>query len=542
MKLIYKGKEFEVNAATYAEACASLGITDALGVMVGGNPRNLMDRADRDASVLTIADEEGRRIYERSACFVFILAAKRVVPAAKVRVENSFGNGVLITLRGAKVSDTLVEELEREMNTICAADLPFIRSSVSTEEAMEYFRAAGETDKVELLAFRRKPTFTLYECGGMKDYFYGEMAASTAAVKVFGLTRVGDSVILRRQDAQTGLAAAYKPMPQLLETFKESNRWGRILEVENAADLNKLILNGNLREFIRVNEALMDMRINRIADEIVQRGARLILIAGPSSSGKTTFCNRLAIALRVHGEKPVKLSLDDYYRNRDECPRDENGEVDLECVEALDVPLIDEQLSRILKGETVDMPTFDFKTGRRSSVTHPVRVDTDAPILIEGIHGLNDALTASIPAEQKFKIYISALTNLNIDDHNRIRTTEARLVRRCVRDAAFRGTPVNDTLSMWESVRRGEEKNIFPFQEQADVMINSCTVYELAIMKKYIYDELQKITPENPNYSLARRIVKFLNYIESADAEDEIPLNSLVREFVGGSCFYRDEE
>ena len=542
MKLTYKGNEYVMNASTYGEACEKLGIGDALAVIVGGKPRSLRDAADADAAVLTLLDEEGRRIYERSLCFVFILAVSRVAPLAKVRVENSFGNGVLITLRGAKVTDTLTEEIEREMNTICALKLPFTRSVVSTEEAKEYFRFYGRTDKVELLSFRKSDTFTLYECGGMKDYFYGEMASDTGCVKVFGLTRVGDCIVLRRQDAVTGLAAPYKPMPQLMETFKESNRWGRILEVENAADLNKMILNGEIREFIRVNEALMDMRINRIADEIAERGARLILIAGPSSSGKTTFCNRLAIALRVHGMKPVKLSLDDYYRNRDECPRDENGEVDLECVEALDVGLIDEQLSRILKGETVDMPTFDFKTGRRSSVTHPVRVDTDAPILIEGIHGLNDALTASIPAEQKFKIYISALTNLNIDNHNRIRTTDARLIRRCVRDAAFRGTPVVDTLAMWDSVRRGEEKNIFPFQEQADVMINSCTVYELAIMKKYIYDELLAVKPENPNYSLARRLVKFLNYIESADVEDEIPLNSLVREFVGGSCFYREEE
>ena len=539
MKLTYKGTQYEVGAETYGEACAKLGIADALAVTVGGKTRNLCDAADADAHVLTLLDEEGRRIYERSVCFVFILAASRVVPSAKVRVENSFGNGVLITLRGAKVTDTLVEEIEREMNAICAACLPFNRSVVPTKDAIEYFRFHGEEDKVELLSFRKKETFTLYECGGMKDYFYGEMTPDTGCVRVFGLTRVGDSIVLRRQDASTGLAAPYKPMPQLMETFKESNRWGRILEVENAADLNKLILNGGIREFIRVNEALMDMRINRIADEIAEKGARLILIAGPSSSGKTTFCNRLSIALRVHGEKPVQLSLDDYYKNRDECPRDENGELDLECVEALDVPLIDEQLSRILKGEKVDMPTFDFKTGRRSDATHPVQVATDAPILIEGIHGLNDSLTASIDREQKFKIYISALTNLNIDDHNRIRTTDARLIRRCVRDAAFRGTPIVDTLAMWDSVRRGEEKNIFPFQEQADVMINSCTVYELAVMKKYIYGELQAVTTDNPNYTLARRLVKFLNYIESADVEDEIPLNSLVREFVGGSCFYR---
>ena len=283
----------------------------------------------------------------------------------------------------------------------------------------------------------------------------------------------------------------------------------------------------------------MDMRIGRIAEQIVERNARLVLIAGPSSSGKTTFCHRLFTALRVHGAKPVKLSLDDYYLDRDKVPLDEEGNPDLECVEALDVPLINKQLKRILEGEAVEVPTFDFVTQKRAQATHTVKVDTHAPILIEGIHGLNDRLTSSVPANQKFKIYISALMNLNLDDHNRIRSTDARLIRRLVRDSRFRGTPVRETLQMWKSVRRGEDRFIFPFQENADTMINSALVYELAIMKKYIYPQLCEIPSSDPLYAQARRLVKFLNYIVSADVEDEIPLNSLLREFIGGSCFYR---
>ena len=366
------------------------------------------------------------------------------------------------------------------------------------------------------------------------------MVPDTSYVSVFALSAVPKGFVLRmplpeRLDRPAPLSDTRK----LLETYTESNSWIKILGVENASDLNRLTRSGDIREFIRVNEALVDMKINLIAENIISRRSRLVLIAGPSSSGKTTFCNRLAIALKVHGVKPVKLSLDDYYLDRDQVPLDEEGKPDLECLEALDVPLINRQLKQILEGEEVDMPTFDFVTQKRSGVTHKVKVGLDQPILIEGIHGLNDRLTQSIPDSEKFRIYISALINLNLDDHNRIRSTDARLIRRLARDSAFRGTPVEDTLAMWGSVRRGEDRFIFPFQEKADMMINSSLVYELAILKKYIFDQLRAVTPDKPYYAQARRLVKFLNYIESADVEDEIPLNSLLREFIGGSCFYR---
>ena len=526
---------------SWGDIVKRIGFTGALCVSVGGRPVSLNDKAMGEARVLTYNDEEGRRVYERSLRFVMLMAFARVAPHARVRIENTIGNGVLSTLSGEKVSEALISRVEAEMRKIVSEALPFKLSVVSKQEAIDIFASMGRKDTADLLKERQSDTFHIYECGGMKDYFYGMMAPDTSYVAVFALTALSNAFVLRLPEFDNpNNVSPLKRLPRLLETFTESNSWAKILEVSNARDLNRLTESGELNEFIRVNEALMDMKINLIAEQIISKGSRLVTVAGPSSSGKTTFTNRLAIALRVHGVKPVKLSLDDYYLDRDKAPLDENGEPDLECVDALDTPLINEQLKQILAGEEVLMPTFDFKTGKRSPLTHRVKVDTASPVLIEGIHGLNERLTSSIPSKDKFKIYISALTNLNLDDHNRIHTTDARLVRRLVRDAAFRGTPVEKTLSMWASVRRGEEKYIFPFQENADAMINSCLVYELAIMKKYIYTQLKAIPFDSPNYALARRLVKFLNYIKSSDAEDEVPLNSLLREFIGGSCFYKD--
>ena len=539
--LTYKGVQYDVNEGeNWIDVCRRNDLGDVLGVSIGGRSLGLSSPAKGEARALTFADEEGRRIYERSLRFLLLMAIEHIMPYTRVRVENSLGRGLLITVQGVKIGDALLKKIETEMRLLSEAKLPFVLSEVSTKDAIDYFASREQYDKTQLLQWRKNSTIRLYDCGGIKNYFYGPMVYDTSYVGVFALNQAGPGFVMRLPDKSNPLVPSpYKPMPKLLATFAESNEWLKILNVQNIADLNNLTRSGEIREFIRVNEALVDMKINSIAEQIIKKGSRLVLIAGPSSSGKTTFCNRLAIALRVHGKKPVKLSLDDYYLDRDKVPLDENGKPDLECVEALDTPLINRQLKLILKGEEVDMPTFDFVTQKRSDKTHKIKVDTDAPILIEGIHGLNDKLTGSIPASEKFKIYISSLTNINLDDHDRIRTTDARLIRRLVRDKAFRGTPVGDTLSMWDSVRRGEDRYIFPFQEQADAMINSSLVYELAVMKKYIFDELVKITPDDPNYSRSRHLVKFLNYVVSADVEDEIPLNSLLREFVGGSCFYR---
>ena len=542
--LTYKNTNYDTaENETWLDVCARNNLAGVLAVRVGGLTQNLHTPCRGDAVALTYEDEEGRAVYERSAIFLFLMAVEALIPGTRVRVENSLGGGVFITFRGAAPGAALLKRLEEEMHRLSGEALPFTLSVLSKDDAKALFEANGRPDVAQVLTWRQSDTFRVFECGGIRDYFYGEMAADTSAVGVFSLKAAEGGLVLLLPDAANPVRpAAYTHMTKLLDAFRESNSWQRILNVENACDLNTLIENGGFREFIRVNEALMDMRINRIAEEIVRRRSRLVLIAGPSSSGKTTFTNRLRIALRVQGLKPVQLSMDNYYLDADRCPLDSEGKPDFECPESLDIPLMNKQLSQMLKGRSVDMPIFDFGTHARSEQVQKVTLDADSPLLMEGIHGLNDSITRSIPANKKFKIYISALTNLNLDDHNRIRSTDARLVRRLVRDAAFRGTPVEKTLEMWSSVRRGEDSYIYPYQETADIIINSALVYELPIMKKYIYDKLLAVTPDKPYYDSARRIVKFLNYLSSADCEDEIPLNSLLREFVGGSCFYREEE
>ena len=530
---------------SYFEAAKKAGLENgALAVMKCGETLSLNAPASLgDARILTYSDDEGVRVYERSLRFIMLMAFEREFPSARVRCENSLGNGVYVTVRGMKLTKAVLTRIDAAMREITKSDYPFTLVPTSRDEAVRYYASRGEEDKVKLLKYRPFEHFRMYECGGFREYFYGEMTRTTGDVSVFALEQLDAGFVLLLPDPSCPeKPSVYSPMTKLLSTFRESARWLEILGVENAADLNDLTASGEIREFIRVNEALADRKILDIADQIVKSRARLVMIAGPSSSGKTTFCNRLKIALRITGLSPVQISLDDYYKDRDQVPLDENGQPDLECVEALDTALLGEQLSRLLDGETVDLPTFDFKTQKRSKITHSLTVDSTSPILIEGIHGLNDRLTPGVSRGLKFKIYISALTNLNIDDHNRIRTTDARLIRRIVRDAAFRGTDPENTLLIWPSVRRGEEKNIFPFQEDADAMFNSSLAYELPVMKKYVFPYLSAVTPDKPYYTQAQRILKFLNYIQAADVEDEVPLNSLLREFIGGSCFYRDEE
>lgn len=517
----------------------------ALGVSVRGRTESLNDRVEEYAfaRTLTYADEEGRRIYERSLQFIFLTAAHRLFPGERVRIRHSFVQGLYIDLPEIRVTGEVVSRLKAEMRAVVAADLPVKRFRVSTGDARGYFARTGQTDRLRILSYRKFSHFTLYRIDGLDDYFYGEMATHTGMIDVFDLRAYGDGILLQMPDVKDPRRPArFVDLPGLLHTYTEAAEWHAILGCENVADLNDMIVSRKLREFIRVNEALQERRIEQIADQFIASGALVLLIAGPSSSGKTTFAHRLAIALRVHGLRPVKVSLDDYYLDRDKIPKEPDGSVDLERIETLDIELLCDHLKRLLKGETVQVPEFDFKSGKRTEHTHAFRVEPAQPIIIEGIHGLNDRLTASIPDQLKFRVYISPLTMLNLDDHNRIRTTDARLLRRIVRDYQFRGTPPERTLDMWASVRRGEEKYIFPFQERADAMFNSALTYELPIMKKYAYPALLAVTPDSPHYTLARRLVKFLNYIQTADVEDEIPVNSILREFIGGCCFYREED
>ena len=517
-----------------------------LGISVLGRTYSLRDPAEEyaHAKILTFRDEEGRRIYERSLQLLFITAAHRVDASARVRIEHSYGHGLYIALHDEAMSEDFIAGVEREMRALAQADLPIERNRVTTDDAQEYFARTGQTDRLRILNYRQYEHFTLYRIGdGPEDYFYGEMAPSTGAVGVFALAPCGPGVVMMLPEVDDpSRPAEFKELPKLWRVYQETAEWNHILGCENAAELNEMIVNHRLREFIRVNEALQERKIQSIADQFIASGARLILVAGPSSSGKTTFAHRLSIALRVQGLRPVKLSMDDYYRDRDQLPLEPDGSIDFERIDALDVPLFADHLRRLMAGEIVDMPVFDFTVGKRTEQTHSFHVEKGQPIIVEGIHGLNEQLTEGIDRGQKFKIYISALTMLNLDDHNRIRTTDARLLRRIVRDQQFRGTPPEETIAMWNSVRRGEESYIFPFQEEADAMINSALTYELAFMKKFAYPALRAVAPSNPHYTLAQRLVKFLNYIQTADVEDEIPVNSLLREFIGGSCFYRETD
>ena len=518
----------------------------ALGISIRGRTCSLNDPVEEYsyAHVLTTADDEGRRIYERTLQFIFLTAAHRLLPDERVRIRHAFvAGGVYIDLPNVEMTEALAGRLKAEMRAIVDANLPIQKLKVSLEEARTYFAETNQLDRLRILNYRKVPYFTLYRIDGLDDYFYGEMAVNTGVIKVFDLFALETGLILQCPDWQhLDATLPFHNSPNLLHTYSRAARWHAILNCENVADLNEMINNRKLREFIRVNEALQERRIGQIAEQFIESGARLLLIAGPSSSGKTTFSHRLSIALRTHGLRPVKVSLDDYYINRDQLPKEADGTVDLETIDALDVDLLCDHLPRLLDGETVDLPLFDFVTSSRMSKTHPLMVEHGQPIIIEGIHGLNDRLTATVPANMKFKVYISPLTMLNLDDHNRIRTTDARLLRRIVRDYQFRGTPPEETMDMWPSVRRGEERWIFPFQEQADAMFNSALTYELCIMKKLVYPALLAVAPESPNYTLARRLVKFLNYIETADVEDEIPVNSILREFIGGCTFYREED
>jgi len=519
---------------------------DALGVRIGGDTAalNASVQEDVQAELVTYAAPEGRLIYERSLRFVFLLAVKQLYPQRRVRIEHSLGNGIYAEIHAqTPLAADEVRAIEVRMREIVGADMPFEKHSITREQAMAYFEAQGQTDKVKLLRYRPYEHFQIYSLGGMMEYFYGVMTPSTGFLKVFALQYHAPGVVLLLPDlSDSSRPSPFFAAPKLMQTFAQSARWNEILSCSNASDLNEMIIKRGLREFIRINEALHEKSISAIADQFARSGARVILVAGPSSSGKTTFSHRLSIALRVLGLRPMAISLDDYYVDRDKIPYDEYGEQDLERLDTLDVDLFNEHLVRILRGECVQTPQYDFYTGRRTDKTHTVHADSDQPIIIEGIHGLNDELTRSVERRLKFKIYISALTTINLDDHNRIRTTDARLLRRMVRDHQFRGTPPEKTMSMWASVRRGEEKYIFPFQEEADVMFNSSLVYELAIMKKYVYPMLLNLRPESPYYTMARRLVKFLNYFQSSDVEDEIPINSILREFIGGCCFYRKED
>ncbi len=518
-----------------------------LAALSGGVVCELNEPLRRDCALipLTLEHEEGRRVYERSLRFVMLLALRHLYPYQQVRIEYSVGYGVFVRLPGIDLHRQDIVRLENEMHRIVDLDLVFTRRQWSREDAIRYFEEERQQDKVELLRRRPVPTITMYSIDGMWEYFYGAMTVSTGYVPVFTLFELrGGFVLQLPAGSDFDHAAPYIYRPKHLEVFHQSARWCEILGITNVSDVSRMIENGKLRNFIRVNEALHEAAIDEIARKIHEQNKHIALVAGPSASGKTTFAARLAVHLQMYGHPSRRISMDDFFINREDLPVQLDGTRDFETIEALDVKLLADSITGLLNGEEVFMPGFDFETGEKDYLTPPTMLEPGEIIILEGIHGLNPQVIEQLPADEIYRIFASALTCLNLDDHNRIRTTDVRLLRRIVRDQQFRGYLPEETLSLWPNVRRSEEKYIFAYQENADSMFNTALHYELPILKLYAYDLLRKVPSDSPNYLLARRLIKALNYLPDVDSSllDEIPPLSLLREFIGGCTFDHDED
>ena len=500
--------------------------------------RRAMAASKGEIKLLRYSDVTGREAYTRTVQFVLFLALRQLYPGVTAKVNCTVGPGLYIQVQ---TEDFDAGKLKQRVAQIIAEDIPLIRKRITTEQAIEYFRADGQEDKARLLKWRTVPHFDVYTYGDFADYYYGEMMPSTGYITVWDIIPVTGGFMFIFPDAlNPDKLAKFTQMPNFFRVFNEGERWCKLLDCETVADLNELVASGKIRELIRVNEALHEKSYSQMADMIIERGAKAVMLAGPSSSGKTTSANRLAVQLRVHGMRPVLMSLDDYYMDRDKIAPGPDGKLDLEHINTIDTDLFRSDLKRLLSGEEVELPSFSFKLGKRVWLGHKLRLDPDSVIIVEGLHALNPVLLPEdIDPNLVFKMYVSALIPLNLDNHNRIPTSYLRLLRRTVRDYESRGSSVEQTMGMWESVQAGERKWIFPFQENADVIFNSSTLYELAVLKKHIYPLLDAVPPEESCYDEVRAIVKILNFVQEADVDDEIPPTSLVREFIGGNAFYR---
>lgn len=484
-------------------------------------------------------DPAGAEVYTRTAQFVLFLAIEQLWPKAEAKMSFTVGSGLYVKVSGAE--DFSAEALRERVDRIVDEDIPLLRRRISTDEAIEYYKKNGLEDKARLLSYRSIPTFDIYSHGDYADYFYGEVAPSTGYLRSYDILEAeGGFIFVFPQKKSPDRVSQYKEQPNLFAVCNEGKEWGELMECETVADLNELVDSGKIRELVRINEALHEKRFSAIADMICERGARAVMLAGPSSSGKTTSANRLSIQLRVHGKQPILMSLDDYYVDRDKIAPGPDGKVDLEHINTIDTELFGQHLELLLHGEEVELPYFNFKTGRREWLGHKLRLTDKSVIIVEGLHAMNPVLLPEgLDPSLIFRLFVTPLLPLNLDNHNRIPSSYLRLLRRIVRDYETRGASVAHTLDMWQSVRAGEEKWIYPFQENADVMFNSSTLYEIAVLKKHIFPLLTEVEPSDECYDQVRSVVKVLNFVHEADVDYEIPPTSLVREFIGGNTFYR---
>nr|MCR5001256.1 nucleoside kinase [Lachnospiraceae bacterium] len=508
---------------------------------VGGKLKELNKKVNSDCEIefKTVVDRSGYKTYRRTATFIMIKAIRDVAgieTLEKIKVEFAIGKGIYVSINGTvKVDEEFLKKVKARMDEIVAADIPINKESYDLDDAIELFRNEGMKDKERLFKYRRASKVNVYSIDGFYDYYYGYMCPSTGYVKLYELYPYDEGFILQMPARKVpDELPPFVPQDKLFNTMKESTKWGISLDIETVGALNDKICQGQVEDLVLVSEALQEAKIAEIASQIAERkNVKFIMIAGPSSSGKTSFSHRLSIQLRAKGLVPHPIALDNYFKNREDTPKDENGNYDFECLGAMDVEGFNNDMKKLLAGETVELPTFNFKIGRREYKGDRMHLNEEDVLVLEGIHGLNEKMSYALPAESKFKIYISALTSLNVDEHNRISTTDTRLIRRMVRDNRTRGTSASGTLAMWQSVRKGEEENIFPFQESADAMFNSALIYELAVLKQFAEPLLFAIGKDDPEYLEAKRLLKFLDYFVSFTCED-VPQNSLMREFIGG--------
>lgn len=517
-----------------------------LGALVNNEVSSLSYPLTTDSRVsfLTAADSNGVRIYRNSISFMLAKVVGELFPEAQFSIEHSFGTGLYCSFEACRgeaadkaASKKQVAAIERRMRLIVKRNLPIVRKKMSFDQAVNHFKQTGQTDKLNLLQFRNPPRVVIHTCGGFSDLGHSPLVESTGVLSVFKLIPYRAGFVLQLPDREDPFRMApFVDQPHLFRIFQEHKEWGRILKVATVGRLNEITAAGEIPDFIRVAEALHEKKIAAIADQIMAKRCKVVLVAGPSSAGKTTFSKRLAIQLRVNGMRPRTIGTDDYFVDEAHTPRDEDGKTDFEHIEAVDIVLFNQHLVKLLRGEEIAQVQFDFATKQRKLSDKRMHLEDDEILIIEGIHGLNPRLTYMVPSRQKFRIYVSALTQLAIDSNNRISTTDNRLMRRMVRDKRFRGNSPLTTLKMWSSVRRGEKTWVFPFQRQADAAFNSALDYELAVLKPLVEPLLLEVKPHDPEYAEARRLSAFLsNFLAVSDFE--VPRTSILREYIGRSGF-----